>query len=100
VQYRKERCYHGDVDPPRPLGSRFPGVNYCRRVYDQCDPGAKAASTPVNILTYHNTKARSGLNCNETTPSLSKVKEASLENCLSTVTAIYMLSLFKSQAQA
>jgi hypothetical protein len=44
-------------------------------------PGANAASTPVNVLTYYNNKARSGLNWNETTPTLSKVKEASLENC-------------------
>jgi hypothetical protein len=47
-------------------------------------PRANAASTRVNILTYHNTKAHSGLNWNETT-TLSKVKEASLENCFATV---------------
>ena len=37
-------------------------------------PGANAASTPVNVLTYHNNSARSGLNWNETTLTLSKVK--------------------------
>ena len=37
-------------------------------------PGANAASTPVNVLTYHNNSARTGLNWNETTLTLSKVK--------------------------
>jgi hypothetical protein len=29
-------------------------------------PDANAASTPVNVLTYYNNEARSGLNWNET----------------------------------
>jgi hypothetical protein len=44
-------------------------------------PDANAASKPVNVLTYYNNKARSGLNWDETTPTLSKVKAGIFGNC-------------------
>src|SRR6266852_2643101 len=34
ARYRKVCCYRGDAAPSRPLASRFPDVNYRRRVYD------------------------------------------------------------------